>query len=822
MSHSTSHSATASLEALTNNSYHDDSSSRLYSHHDPSVTSSSSPTPPTPVPVPRTQNPQGSESGTVQQPMVGAAANMQEPLSDAWAEHGHFPLALNSVSRRTVPVRGGSTILLTGDNFRAGVQVVIACVSLGENSTKIEYKIVTPRVLKSTEMEFVVPNLLDWWASSSTTTTTTIAPKTLQLSVTLACAGGVKDTSDDPIITFDMVAIEDSETELLHTIIGLHRQLIYASLTAEPGTETERNTRQKTLALLNLDQPPTVTRSEHLALGVIYMLCDGRDLISDDGMDIVRCVTRDGHDMLHLAVVLGLKTLVRELARHLLGTFQSCAITSDNEVFTRDSNDLTALDFAKLLSHADIEEVLTATLQAAQDHKRTILGRTARPLPSVPLPQPSSATQPPTPPKPSRSSTLNGSPVLSNSASSAITSGSVDRPLPPTPLTSPYKPSPPETRGNHSYFPSMAGIDATLMSQSPPLTETTTAPTAATTAEHHPPQRVNTAQAIIGEGDNHTAQCHGGIIVTKAEHDPIIYPGHSEPHVVTHQFPAYQPQHHQHQHNQHQHTQWQQHQHQQPMPQPHYYPPHHQPNQQQQQHEQPILTVVQHAPTLPNMPHLQAHGHHLNTVRPELPTPPRANSVPIPRPINPHLSNPHPSPIIENPLLPILATSPAGTYRPLPTASFKAPSSLPPPKHKVTRVNRPKTFVVSTSASETTPTTMPVPEPAPALQHRPMVIPPLLPDPTPHLHPLPQPHPHPHPHQYPVGNGGHYQHHVMPLPTPVPVPMAHQGNHMAHRQESWHDDQIKVAITQQSSHMPPRQNAYGPPRNDDLVKVPIA
>ena len=71
------------------------------------------------------------------------------------------------------------------------------------------------------------------------------------------------------------------------------------------------------------------------------MLCDGRDLISDEGMDIIRTVTQDGHDMLHLAVVLGLKTLVRELARHLLGSFQSCAITSVSEVFTRDPNGLT-------------------------------------------------------------------------------------------------------------------------------------------------------------------------------------------------------------------------------------------------------------------------------------------------------------------------------------------------------------------------------------------------------------------------------------------------------------------------------------------------
>ncbi|KAG0290227.1 hypothetical protein BGZ96_006316 [Linnemannia gamsii] len=190
-------------------------------------------------------------------------------------------------------------------------------------------------------MEFVVPNLLDWALSSTATTTTTLSPKTLQLSVTLTCEGGVNDSSD-PIVDFDMVAVEDSETELLHTIIGLHRQLIHTSLTTELDIETERTARQRTLALLNLDQPATVTRSEHLALGVIYMLCDGRDLITDEGMDIVRAVTQDGHDMLHLAVVLGLKTLVRELARHLLGTFQSCAITSESDVFTRDPNGFTA------------------------------------------------------------------------------------------------------------------------------------------------------------------------------------------------------------------------------------------------------------------------------------------------------------------------------------------------------------------------------------------------------------------------------------------------------------------------------------------------
>ncbi|KAF9134225.1 hypothetical protein BGW39_007696 [Mortierella sp. 14UC] len=820
MSHSPSHppssssySATAGLDALTTNSYHDDSSSRFYSHHGASATSSSSSLNP-PTSATRSnqpQNPQASESHTVQST---GAATIQGHVSDAWAEHGHFPLALDSVSRSTVPVRGGSTILLKGDNFRAGVQVVIACASLGES--KLDPKIVTPRVLKSTEMEFVVPNLLDWWASSATAI---IASKTLQLSATLTCEGGVKDSSD-PVVAFDMVAVEDSETELLHTIIGLHRQFIHTSLTADLDGKLE----QSTLALLNLDQPPTVTRSEHLALGVIYMLCNGRDLISDDGMDIVRSVTEDGHDMLHLAVVLGLKTLVRELARHLLGIFQSCATTSESEVFTRDSNDLTALDFATLLGHAEIEKVLAATLQAAQDHKRSILGRAARPLPSIPPPQPSlSATQGTTPPTPSKSSTLGDSPVLPDLISSAITAESVDRPLPPTPLTSPYKDSPPETRGNHSYFPTMAGIDATLMSHSPPSTEATAASTA--TAEHHPPQRVNTAQAITEEGNNYTTQHHGGVPSTTAEHTSTVYPGQIEPHIVTHQFPTYESQHRQPQHQHNQHAQWQQHQHQHPMLQPHYYPSHSQPTH-QQQHDQPLHAFVQHAPTLPNMPHLQAHGHHLNPPRPELPAPPRVNSVPTPRPNNSHSSSPQqhqePLPILEGHSL--LATSPAGTYRPLPTASFKPPSTLPPPKHKVTRVNRPKNFVVPTSASETTPTMMPAPEFSPTQQHRPMMIPPLLPGPSPHPHLQPQSHHYPH--QYPVGNSGHDQHHPMLLPMPVHVPIAHQGNHVAHRQDSndfsRQDDQIKVPITHHGSHMPQKQNTYSPPRHDDQIKVHIA
>jgi hypothetical protein len=124
MTHSPlSHSAKAGLDAHASNSYHD-STSHFYSHNNNSVASSSSSSSSSlnpPNPPPRTkqpQNPQGHspDSNTVVQPT--GATTSQGPVSDAWAEHGHFPLSLDSVSRRTVPVRGGSTILLTGDNFR--------------------------------------------------------------------------------------------------------------------------------------------------------------------------------------------------------------------------------------------------------------------------------------------------------------------------------------------------------------------------------------------------------------------------------------------------------------------------------------------------------------------------------------------------------------------------------------------------------------------------------------------------------------------------------------------------------------------------------
>ncbi|KAF9936204.1 hypothetical protein BGZ67_002600 [Mortierella alpina] len=207
----------------------------------------------------------------------GALSTDAHAPTDAWAGQGHFPLLLGAVSRLSVPLRGGARIVLTGMNFRKGVQVIFACPQLDGS---LGPKVVTPK----------------------------------------------------------MIAVEDSETELLHVIIALHRQLIQASLTSDADIETERNTRQKTLTLLGLEQPPSVTRSEHLALGVIYMLGDECDTLTQEGMKVLQSTTEDGHDMLHLAVILDLSTLVREISRHLLARYKTLSMAAECNIFAEDPN----------------------------------------------------------------------------------------------------------------------------------------------------------------------------------------------------------------------------------------------------------------------------------------------------------------------------------------------------------------------------------------------------------------------------------------------------------------------------------------------------
>lgn len=81
------------------------------------------------------------------------------------------------------------------------------------------------------------------------------------------------------------------------------------------------------------------------------MLCDFHDRFSAEGMDIILEKTRDGHDMLHMAVLQGQTTLVREIARHLLARFQTQAMTSESEILSRNPNGNTGNDRTTVSLH---------------------------------------------------------------------------------------------------------------------------------------------------------------------------------------------------------------------------------------------------------------------------------------------------------------------------------------------------------------------------------------------------------------------------------------------------------------------------------------
>ncbi|GJJ72441.1 hypothetical protein EMPS_04798 [Entomortierella parvispora] len=337
---------------------------------------------------------------------------------DVWADQGHYPLFLDKVSELAIPVRGGTRLVLTGENFRDGIQVVFECPQLGD---AVEAKVITPFVLQSTELEMLSPCFMDWWAHLISTTT--LPPRGLDLTVKLICPGATLPS--DMETPFGMVALEDSEKDLLQVIVGLHRQLIYASLSSKQDMEEQSNTRQRTLALLELDRPSSVTQSEHLALGVIYMLCDGKDRISSKGLELMTARSPGGHDMLHLSVVLGLSTLTREIARHLLNHYHSLLqgdITSiPPGVLAADANGLTALDFAVIMGHYEIEQVLIATLEAASEFNEAYLASlTARPLPTTPNSVVASRPLPPTPHGPTPEPTTHmdgGGPGMATSVS---------------------------------------------------------------------------------------------------------------------------------------------------------------------------------------------------------------------------------------------------------------------------------------------------------------------------------------------------------------------------------------------------------------------
>ncbi|KAF9980186.1 hypothetical protein BGZ65_005435 [Modicella reniformis] len=388
---------------------------------------------------------------------------------DAWADQGHFPLLLGEVSCKSISVRGGSHVILSGMNFREGVEVVFACPQLGKSDTP---KVVRPRILKNTEMDLVSPNILDWWVLANS-----IRPcRELGVSITLVCAG-----AKDIDTTFQMSAVEDSEIELLHVIIRLHRQVIQTNLNDQQGVDpdTKHAAKQRTMNLLSLERPPSVTPSEHLALGIMFMLCDFHDRFSPEGMEIILAKTQDGHDMLHLAALQGQTTLVREIARHLLTRFQAQAM-SESAIFCKNPNGDTAIDFARSLGHMEIVQVLTSTLEAAQEFKTVMLQTPKRPLPTLPT----------------RRRTESVAENTGSQYSTAIfpaPAPALARPLPPTPTASPYNEPEPNSQQPLSYFPTVSSAGTGKNDSSESL---------ATVGSSHPPvQRIQTVQAIVEEED---------------------------------------------------------------------------------------------------------------------------------------------------------------------------------------------------------------------------------------------------------------------------------------------------------------------------------
>ncbi|KAF9970389.1 hypothetical protein BGZ73_006921, partial [Actinomortierella ambigua] len=347
-------------------------------------------------------------------------------------------------------MRGGQLVSITGENFRGGVQVVLICGQFGDGRTSL--KVITPRIRTSTELEFDSPCLLDWWQQASSKRPTS----TLVFQVSLSCSGVVPDP-EEMSSQFEIAGREDSEVDLLHTVVGLHRQVLRNTIqTGSPADDTR--TLQRTQTLLDLDQPSDVSKTEHLALGAMYMLCDANDQISAKSLHQIMMPFPDGgHDILHLATILGLSTLVREICRHLLSHADPESIEA---FYTKDTNNMTALDFATLLSHKDIQDILEVTLAAAKDVVKTMSAfqsasigsnanpksNPARPLPKLPSKErPNKATTMPiklspsmlhaglppgTPPSPMPASTTAGTAVGHPSPTVAA----LDRPLPPTPL----------------------------------------------------------------------------------------------------------------------------------------------------------------------------------------------------------------------------------------------------------------------------------------------------------------------------------------------------------------------------------------------------
>ncbi|KAF9165133.1 hypothetical protein DFQ26_000577 [Actinomortierella ambigua] len=344
---------------------------------------------------------------------------------DAWEDHsGDFPPRITSLSTKTVAIRGGQLVSITGENLRDG---------------RTSLKVITPRIRTNTELEFESPCLLDWWQQANSNKPTS----SLVFQVSLSCSGVVPDP-DELSSQVQVVGREDSEVDLLHAVVELHRQVLRNTIqTGSPADDVR--TLKRTRTLLELDPPADVSKTEHLALGVLYMLCDSHDQISAKSLhQIMTPFPNGGHDLLHLSTILGLSTLVREICRHLLNHSDPESI---NAFYARDTNNMTG-----------IQDILEMTLDTAKELGKTVSAyqatsissnsgpksNPARPLPKLPskerpkhkattMPIKLSPTMlhmalpPGTPPSPV--------PALPADAAAVVhpTAAALERPLPPTP-----------------------------------------------------------------------------------------------------------------------------------------------------------------------------------------------------------------------------------------------------------------------------------------------------------------------------------------------------------------------------------------------------
>ncbi|KAF9582372.1 hypothetical protein BGW38_000286 [Lunasporangiospora selenospora] len=437
-----------------------------------------------------------------------------------------------------------------------------------------------------------------------------------------------------------------------------------------------------------------VTRSEHLGLGVIYMLCDEYNHITGDTIDTLLCPSKQGRDVLHFATVLGLSTLVREIARHALERFRSRPVTEESSVFAKDSLGNTALDFARILGYEEIQHVLQETLDAAEEFKASALEAPLRPLPDPPVPD--------RPYRPGSIGNKSSTYILAENGVSTP-AHALNRPLPPTPMTSSPQPDMLST-AETSAKPSSLHHSATSTPYLPPQGLPTTY--AAVPQSEPAPYLYTPPNSNLLPGNTpytSSAPCVTPATVSPATFSTSIYPGPITS-MPGHQ-PLYAPP---------QSFQFPTPASYTSAPAPHPYLPSASYPYPQQHYPFP----QQQAPPSPtSMPIPMAQPPPVSMPTPHLPPPAPLTASPVPNFTNPYAllenqqTSPYrtnSSPYLQSGITPQGQSSPQSAYqsviapfRPLPlTPGGSVPSlPLPPPKHKVTQVNRPKQFTIPSATS---------------------------------------------------------------------------------------------------------------------------